>query len=1058
MSHPHKNLNTGPQLGPKDRSLFWNALIIVAITLGLITLLVWYGYSLSQKVKSIENQWLAFNRDAEVASYALRRIETNIGYGGFIHNYKNFVLRRDTSLIPTIENNLQSTYKAIADYPLVKEHTKTKKALARIKKTIDIYALKFTYAQKLVANGMPPNEIDINVQVNDQPTLEAINFLNSYGIARRLDKEQQTNRLLKNTLLLLKRGALLIPLMLLTGGLLIFFLRKLIIANQSLQSTSQRMSDIFNAAPDAMLIINTKGVIEEVNNTALTLFGYKANELIGDTVELLIPERFRRQHIQLRDGAFEKLKSRPMADATELVAQTKDGNELPVEISLSYSLHEGNRYTVTTLRDIRERKDAQNILSRNQDVMKKAQLIAHFGSWEWDIQTNALAWSDEVYRIFGLSPQQFEASYEALLERIHPDDKEDFVNAVNATVVNNQPYDIEHRIVQLDGTVRFVHERGEVYRNQQGEAINMVGTVRDISKEKAADNELRLADNVFSHASEAILVTDTKNNILRVNEAFTTITGYSKEEAVGNSPKDLLNSGYHNKQFYQAFWSKLIKTGDWEGEIMDRRKNGETFPAYHRISTVKNDLGETIQFISIFSDVTEKKRASEHIQYLAQYDQLTKLPNRMLFNDRLQQAITRAKRAEKIVGLMFLDLDRFKTVNDTLGHHIGDLLLQKVCQRLIGTVRAQDTVARLGGDEFTIILEDLTLAEDAANVADKLLSALQEKLVIDDNEIFIGGSIGISVFPADGDSTETMVKNADMAMYQAKQRGRNRYQFYTNELALLAEKRFHMESRLRQAIDNDELEVYYQPQVDISDGTLVGAEALVRWNDPEKGLVSPIDFIPFAEETGLIGPLGDWVLKTACKQAMAWQDEGFAPLRMTVNVAAYQIVQGSIVESTRAVLEETGLAPEHLELEITEGFVMGHPNEGVSILNELKQFGLSLAIDDFGTGYSSLSYLKRLPIDRLKIDRSFVMDIPHDKDDEAIVSTIIAMAKNLGLTVIAEGVENEDQIHFLIDQACFEVQGFYFSKPIPGPEFSKLYLSCQDDAKKHLSSEQKKRA
>ena len=1058
MSNPDNNLHIEQEMAPKQRALKWNAWVIVGTTLGLITLLLWYGFSLSQKVKSIEDQWSAFNREAAVASYALNRIETNIGYGGFIQNFKNYVLRQDASLIPTIENNLQATYEAIADYPLIKEHNGAKEALRKIKKTVDIYSLKFADVQKLVTAGTPPNEIDINVKVNDQPALEAINFLNSYAIALRLEKEQQTNKLMKNTLHLLNRGALLIPLLLITGGLLIFFLRKIITTNQLLQSTSKHMSDIFNAAPDAMLIINTNGVIEEVNKIAVALFGYNAEELIGEKVEILIPDRFRNHHEQLRDGAFDQLKRRPMLDAMELIAQTKDGSELPVEISLSYTLRDGNRYAITTLRDIRERKEAQNILSRNQDVMKKAQLIAHFGSWEWDIQTNALAWSDEVYRIFGLHPQQFKASYEALIERIHPDDKEDLVNAINATVVNDLPYDMEHRIVQPNGTVRFVHERGEVFRNNQGEAIHMVGTVRDISKEKEAENELRLADNVFSHSSEAILVTNTESKILRINEAFTSITGYSKEEAVGKNPRDLLSSGYHNKAFYQAFWHKLNSTGDWEGEIMDRRKNGETFPAYHRISAVKNDLGEIIQYISIFSDITEEKRASEHIQNLAQFDQLTRLPNRMLFNDRLEHAITRAKRAKKIVGLLFIDLDRFKTVNDTLGHHIGDLLLHEVSQRLLGTVRAQDTVARLGGDEFTIILEEMALAEDAANVADKVLSALQVKLIIDSNEIFIGGSIGISVYPADGENLETLVKSADMAMYQAKQLGRNRYQFYTNELALLAEKRFHMESRLRQAIDNDELEVYYQPQIDISDGTLVGAEALVRWNDPEKGLVSPADFIPFAEETGLIGPLGDWVLKTACRQAKAWQDEGFAALRMTVNVAAYQIVQGSIVESTRSILEETGLAPEHLELEITEGFVMGHLNEGVSILNELKQFGLSLAIDDFGTGYSSLSYLKRLPIDRLKIDRSFVMDIPHDKDDEAIVFIIIVMAKNLGLTVIAEGVENEDQIHFLIDQSCFEVQGFYFSKPIPGKEFSQLYLSCLTDAKKHLVAIEKKRA
>lgn len=1055
MSNSHNNTQAGQETSPKGRSLKCNAWIIAGVTLCLITVLVWYGLSLSKKVRSIEDQWSEFNREAAVASYALSRIEASFGYGGFIHNYKNYVLRQDASLIPKIETNLQDTYSAIAGYPLAESHSndsdKIREAIGKIKKMVDIYALKFSYVQKMVSAGTSSNVIDLNAQVNDQPALDAIRFLNKHIISHRIDKKKQTTNLLEGTLLFINRGALLIPLLLIAGGILIIFLRKIVITNQLLQSASQHMSDIFNAAPDAMLIINSRGEIEEVNRVSVELFGYNPDELVGETVEKLMPERFRSHHPQLVDDSFDKPVRRPLSDDAELTALTKGGDELPVEISLSYTLREGNMHAITTLRDIRERKETQNKLRRNEDVMKKAQTIAHFGSWEWDVPNNTLAWSDEVYRIFGLRPQQFEATYEAFLESIHPEDKEKVVNAVNATVVDDQPYDIQHRVLQPDGTVRFVHQRGEVFRNEQGEALHMVGTVRDISKEKEAENEMRLADNVFSHSSEAILVTDSENNILRVNEAFTEMTGYSKDEALGKNPRDLINSGHHTKAFYQAFWRSLIETGSWDGEIMDRRKNGETFPAHHSISVVKNDLDEIIQFISIFSDITEEKRAAEHIQNLAQYDQLTKLPNRMLFNDRLQHAITRARRAKKIVGLMFIDLDRFKSVNDTLGHHAGDLLLQKVSQRLLKEVRAQDTVARLGGDEFTIILEDLAHAEDAAIVSDKLLSALQEKVVIDGNDIFIGGSIGISIYPTDGDNKEDIVKCADMAMYQAKQQGRNRYQFYTDELALFAEKRFLVENRLRQAIDGNELEVYYQPQIDISTGMLIGAEALVRWNDPENGLVSPADFIPIAEESGLIEPLGDWVLKAACQQAKKWQDEGFAPFRMTVNVAGYQILQGSIVESTRSVLAETGLASEYLELEITEGFVMDHSERGVLILEELRKLGVSLAIDDFGTGYSSLSYLKRLPIDRLKIDRSFVMDIPHDKDDEAIVATIIAIANNLGLTVIAEGVENEDQIHFLSSQACFEVQGFYFSKPTPNNEFSKLFLSSQDCAKKHLA-------
>ena len=1029
-----------------------SSLVIIAVTLGLTALLLWYGYALSNKVRHLEGQWADFNREAAQATYALSSIESNLGYGGFIHHFKNYVLRRDPALIPKVNARLEEIYAAISNYPAFPDHAKDARALQDIKQTVDLYAAKFALAQQLIAAGeTSARKIDRQVKVDDTTALAALAYLKQDVLGHRVNQEQATSKQLEETLLFLKRGALLIPILLIAGGLLVFFLRKLVKSSQQLQAASQYRNDIFNAAPEAMLIVNTEGMIEDVNIAAVELFGYRKAELTGMDVEQLMPARFRTTHARRRAHAFGNPQRRAMRSDLELIAQTRDGTELDVEIGLSYTLRDGQIFAITTLRDIRERKEAEQTLQRSRDVMQKAQQIARFGSWEWNIKTGKLVWSDEIYRIFGLQPQEFAVTYEAFLSRIHPADRDQVVAAVNAAVTHGKAYKLEHRIVHPDGSEHIVEEKGEVFRNAAGEALHMVGTARDITREKTVETELRLADNVFTHTAEGILVADAEGHILRVNEAFTAITGYALEEAIGKKPGEILNSGRHDKAFYSQLWQSLKTTGNWQGEIWDRRRNGEIFPSEHNISQVSNADGRVIQYISIFSDITAQKRAAEHIQNLAQYDQLTTLPNRMLFNDRLQGAINRAKRANSVVGLMFIDLDRFKSVNDTLGHHAGDILLQEVARRLAGGIRAQDTVARLGGDEFTVILEELTHAEDAANVAEKLLASLQQKIVVDGNDIFIGGSIGISVFPNDGDTPENIIKCADMAMYQAKKQGRNHYQFYTNELAEQAQKRFHMENRLRLAIDNQELEVYYQPQVDLADGKLVGAEALVRWNDPDKGLVSPVEFIPFAEETGLIEPLGNWVLNTACRQAKAWQDAGYAPLRMTVNVAGQQIMQGSIVDSTRAILKETGLAPDNLELEITEGFVMEHPEKGVSTLNALRALGVSLAIDDFGTGYSSLSYLKRLPIDRLKIDRSFVMDIPHDKDDEAIVSTIIAMAKNLGLTVIAEGVESKKQIHFLYGQGCFEVQGYYFSKPIPGDEFARQFLLSFDNAKKHLA-------
>ena len=387
---------------------------------------------------------------------------------------------------------------------------------------------------------------------------------------------------------------------------------------------------------------------------------------------------------------------------------------------------------------------------------------------------------------------------------------------------------------------------------------------------------------------------------------------------------------------------------------------------------------------------------------------------------------------------MFVDLDHFKNVNDSLGHQAGDQLLQEVAKRLTACVRKQDTVARLGGDEFTIILEELAHGEDVSVIANKVIESLSHTVQLGKHEATIGGSIGISIYPDDGDNAESIIKNADMAMYQAKNQGKNCFRFYTEELADAADTRFETGNRLRQALIKDEFELYFQPQINLQEEKIVGAEALIRWNDPDKGLIVPAKFITLAEEMGLIDSIGEWVLDAACRQTKIWQEQGLPEIRVSVNVSGYQFMHGDIVASVKQVLQSTGLNSKYLELEVTESFVMEHPERGEVILNELRDFGVSIAIDDFGTGYSSLSYLKQLPVNRLKIDRSFVMDIPQDKDDEAIVATIIAMANKLGISVIAEGVENKAQVDFLNSQGCVDMQGYYFGKPLQCGEFEKL--------------------
>lgn len=557
-----------------------------------------------------------------------------------------------------------------------------------------------------------------------------------------------------------------------------------------------------------------------------------------------------------------------------------------------------------------------------------------------------------------------------------------------------------------------------------------------------ASLEIQLAATVFDASSDAIFITDSDNRIISVNAAFCEITGYSAEDVIGETPA-ILSSGRYDARFYRAMWGDLLEKGRWSGEVWNRRKNGEIFAELLTINAVKNDRGNISHYVSIFADITEHKETEEHVRHLAHYDVLTDLPNRSLFNDRLGQAIINAQRDGGRAAVMFLDLDRFKIINDTLGHGIGDLLLQEVAGRLTGCVRQGDTVSRLGGDEFVVLLPELNDEKDAQLVAQKLLNAAELPIVMEGHELHISVSIGISYYPMDGTDTETLMKNADVAMYRAKEEGRNNYQFYHASMNARSFERLAMETSIRHALQRGEFDLYYQPRFAIPEGRIVGAEALIRWNHPELGLVSPAQFIPLAEETGLILPIGEWVLKQVAAQGKTWQQAGLPPLSLAVNVSARQFRQADFAGKVLQILRDSGFYPHHLELELTESTLMTNAEENIETLNKLNALGIRIAIDDFGTGYSSLSYLKRLPVDILKIDRSFVSEVPGNRDGAAIVEAIIAMARSLGLHIIAEGVETAEQLEFLQTRKCNEIQGYYFSRPLPVQQFEQLLLKTK---------------
>ena len=487
---------------------------------------------------------------------------------------------------------------------------------------------------------------------------------------------------------------------------------------------------------------------------------------------------------------------------------------------------------------------------------------------------------------------------------------------------------------------------------------------------RQAEEALRLADRVFRSTGEGVAVTDVDGNLVSVNPAFELITGYSAAEVLGRNPR-ILKSGRHEDAFYREMWASLRETGQWRGELWNRRKSGEVYPEWLTISAVKDTAGSTTHYVGMFSDISSVKEAMQQIDFLAHHDALTRLPNRILFHDRLSHGLDRAQRESRPLALLYLDLDRFKNVNDTLGHPVGDELLQEVARRMTGATRAGDTLARLGGDEFVLLLEDDASAQQAAVVARKMLELFAAPICIAEHKLMLTASIGISLYPGDGEDADTLLKHADRAMYEAKSRGRNTYQFFEPALSAGVLERLVMENALRGAMERNELLLHYQPQVDLATGRICAAEALLRWHSAELGMVSPADFIPVAEETGLIIAIGEWVLRTACAQNKAWQDAGLPPIRVAVNVSALQVLAGTLPVIVAETLRDTGLEPRYLELELTESVMIREVEATLKQVVELKRLGVTISLDDFGTGYSSLGYLSRFPLDRLKIDQAF---------------------------------------------------------------------------------------
>ena len=653
------------------------------------------------------------------------------------------------------------------------------------------------------------------------------------------------------------------------------------------------------------------------------------------------------------------------------------------------------------------------------------------GVWDWDIETNEVYVSPTLKKMLGYSDHELTGNLDDWKKRLHPEDREQTLNLLNDHYGGKSDiFQSEFRFLCKDGEYLWVLGRGKkVKYTANNNARRIVGTCVDLSAQKKKEAKLELASQVIESTPEGVMITSPDNTIVDVNPAFTKTTGYCRDEVIGQKPS-FLSSGRHEKAFYQKMWASIEAEGFWQGEVWNRRKNGEIFPEWMHISSIRGADDRVVQYAAIFSDIGNQEHLKKELHNFAYYDALTDLPNRDLLIDRLNIALSQARTNNEQSALLLIDLDRFKIINETLGHSVGDALLQEVSTIINSVIGENDTLARMGGDEFSILLPVISSMDEIDRVAKDILGKFVQPHMIHEHELHISCSIGISVYPQDGESAEELIKNSDTAMYRAKEEGFNKYNFYHSDMSATFQESFLLESQLRNAVERDELFLEYQPQHDINTGRIIGMEALVRWRHPELGTIPPYKFISIAEDTGLILPIGEWIIKQAVHDACSILDKVDLDFKVAINLSVLQLLQKEFTSYVSNVAENAGLPYRHLELEITESVFMKNMDDVLVTLNELAGMGIHISIDDFGTGYSSLSYLKKFPISKLKIDKSFVDDVCVNKDDAEIASTIIAMGHNLHMKVIAEGVEDIDQKNFLQSKGCDEVQGYHYSRPL----------------------------
>ena len=716
-------------------------------------------------------------------------------------------------------------------------------------------------------------------------------------------------------------------------------------------------------------------------------------------------------------------------ESVEFRLIARDGQERWIEHVCNPVIREDGRYLGRrgVNRDITDRKRFEEELKRSEAFLNATGRMAKVGGWELDPATHTMRWTRATHDLLPGRPGSA-LSREDWVACFHPEDRPKLRDALDRATGEGAPFDLQIRLDRPRGQQAWVQITCEPLVRRGG-VVKLVGAIQDITARVEAEKSLRQAARVFESTAEGVMITDPDGHILAVNRAFTEITGYSEPEVLGAEPS-MLRSGRHDEHFFESIWRELARDGQWRGELWNRHKDGKVYPVLLTMSAVLDGAGGLTHYVALFSDISQLKRSEEKLEFLATHDSLTGLPNRTLFQTRLEQCIQRAERYQRQFALLFIDLDRFKDVNDTLGHPFGDALLKQVALVLGNQVRAVDTIARLGGDEFVIILEDIPAAHFAARFADRLMEVFGQPARVLGRDLFITASIGISLYPQDGRDMDSLVRHADIAMYQAKNAGRNAFSFFEARMSEGVAQRLQLEHHLREALQRNEFILHYQPQLALDNRQLRGVETLCRWHHPQLGLMQPAQFLGLIEEMGLMDRFGFWVLEEGCRQLADWDRSGVWVPRLAVNLTVREIANRDLVSRIHEILEETGVAPERLELELPEGKLMRRAEASLPSLKALRDMGVTLAVDDFGAGYSSLAYLKRLPLNRLKIDCSFVSHLNQDPNDDAVVRAIIGLAHSLDLEVLAEGVETDEQADFLCREGCWEGQGFLFSQPV----------------------------